>query len=158
MTSFTHSLDPATLDKKDPLKDFRNSFNFPESQPIYLCGHSLGLQPKSAKKYVDDEMISWMKMGVEGHLSKDKPWFSYHELLSDPMSKIVGAKQNETVVMNSLTTNLHLLMISFFKPTKDKYKILIDTPSFPSDKYAVQSQLKLNGLNPERDLIEVTCA
>ena len=154
MTS-THSLDPITLDKKDPLKDFRNSFNFPESQPVYLCGHSLGLQPKSAKKYVDDEMISWMNMGVEGHLSKDKPWFSYHELLSDPMSKIVGAKQNETVVMNSLTTNLHLMMISFFKPTKEKYKILIDTPSFPSDKYAVQSQLKLNGLNPERDLIEV---
>ena len=106
--------------------------------------------------YVKDELDAWEKLGVEGHLHGKSPWLDYHSYLANHMSKIVGANTSEVVVMNSLTTNLHLLMISFFKPTKQKFKIIIDTPSFPSDKYAVQSQLKLHGLNPLEDLIEVS--
>ena len=144
------------LDSKDPLYSLKEKFNSPISNPIYLCGHSLGLQPKSVKEYIQIELDSWSELGVDGHMNGENPWLDYHCLLTKQMSKIVGAKESETVVMNSLTTNLHLLMISFFKPTKEKYKIIIDTPSFPSDKYAVQSQLKLNGLDPENDLIEIS--
>ena len=143
------------LDKNDELKLLREQFHFPESNPIYLCGHSLGLQPKNAYSYVKTELDSWKNFAVEGHMHGDNPWLDYHSLLNKPMSKIVGSKYKETVVMNSLTTNLHLLMISFFKPSKYKNKIIIDTPAFPSDKYAVQSQLKLHGLNPEKNLIEI---
>ena len=143
------------LDKNDELKLLREEFHFPESNPIYLCGHSLGLQPKNAYSYVKTELDSWKNFAVEGHMHGDNPWLDYHSLLNKPMSKIVGSKYKETVVMNSLTTNLHLLMISFFKPSKYKNKIIIDTPAFPSDKYAVQSQLKLHGLNPEKNLIEI---
>ena len=144
------------LDRKDSLNLLKEKFNFPISNPIYLCGHSLGLQPKTARNYIEAELDAWSELGVGGHITGKNPWLDYHSLLTDHMSKIVGAKKSETVVMNSLTTNLHLLMISFFKPTKDKYKIIIDTPSFPSDKYAVQSQLKLNGLDPDTDLIEIS--
>ena len=144
------------LDKNDVLGSLKEKFNFPISNPIYLCGHSLGLQPKSANKFVQIELDAWAELGVDGHMNGENPWFDYHTLLTNQMSKIVGSKNTETVVMNSLTTNLHMLMISFFRPTKDKYKIMIDTPAFPSDKYAVQSQLKLHGLNPEKDLIEIS--
>ena len=144
------------LDHKDSLNLLKEKFNFPISNPIYLCGHSLGLQPKTAYKYIQTELDAWSELGVDGHVNGKNPWLDYHSLLTNHMSKIVGAKNSETVVMNSLTTNLHLLMISFFKPTKDKYKIIIDTPSFPSDKYAVQSQLKLNGLDPDTNLIEIS--
>ena len=144
------------LDNQDPLYSLKNKFYFPSSNPIYLCGHSLGLQPKQTYNYVKDELNAWEELGVEGHLNGKSPWLDYHSYLAENMSKIVGANTSEIVVMNSLTTNLHLLMISFFKPTKQKFKILIDTPSFPSDKYAVQSQLKLHGLNPLEDLIEVS--
>jgi len=143
------------LDDNDALSILKEKFNFPLSKPIYLCGHSLGLQPKSAKKFVQMELDAWSELGVDGHMNGDNPWFDYHTLLTNHMSNIVGSKNSETVVMNSLTTNLHILMISFFRPTKDKYKIIIDAPAFPSDKYAVQSQLKLHGLNPQRDLIEI---
>ena len=144
------------LDNNDKLSSLKEKFNFPVSNPIYLCGHSLGLQPKSAKKFVQIELDAWAELGVDGHMNGENPWFDYHTLLTNHMSKIVGSKDTETVVMNSLTTNLHMLMISFFRPTKDKYKIMIDTPAFPSDKYAVQSQLKLHGLDPEKDLIEIS--
>ena len=143
------------LDKNDVLGSLKEKFNFPISNPIYLCGHSLGLQPKSANKFVQIELDAWAELGVDGHMNGENPWFDYHTLLSNQMSKIVGSKNTETVVMNSLTTNLHILMISFFRPTKDKYKIMIDTPTFPSDKYAVQSQLKLHGLDPKKDLVEI---
>ena len=144
------------LDNNDPLNSLKDKFNFPVSNPIYLCGHSLGLQPKSTNEFVQIELDAWSELGVDGHINGKNPWLDYHCLLTEHMSKIVGGKESEIVVMNSLTTNLHLLMISFFKPTKEKYKIIIDTPSFPSDKYAVQSQLKLNGLDPEKDLIEIS--
>ena len=144
------------LDNQDPLYTLKDKFHFPSSNPIYFCGHSLGLQPIQTYDYVKDELDAWEKLGVEGHLHGKSPWLDYHSYLANHMSKIVGANTSEVVVMNSLTTNLHLLMISFFKPTKQKFKIIIDTPSFPSDKYAVQSQLKLHGLNPLEDLIEVS--
>ena len=144
------------LDSNDPLSEFRSRFYFPNSKPIYLCGHSLGLQPKTAKSFVQNELDSWRELGVEGHINGSSPWLDYHSYLTKNMSKIVGADKSEVVVMNSLTTNLHLLMISFFKPTKEKYKILIDIPAFPSDKYAVQSQLKFHGLNPIEDLVEIS--
>ena len=143
------------LDKNDGLSTLKEKFIFPLSDPIYLCGHSLGLQPKSTNKFVTDELESWASRGVKGHMQGENPWFDYHTLLTEPMAKIVGSKNSETVVMNSLTTNLHLLMISFFRPNKEKYKIIIDTPAFPSDKYAVQSQLKLHNLDAEKDLVEI---
>ena len=146
---------PSELDNNDQLKLLKEKFHFPTSNPIYLCGHSLGLQPKTASKFVNAELDAWSSLGVEGHMHGDNPWFDYHCLLTDSMSSIVGSKNTETVVMNSLTTNLHMLMISFYRPNKDKYKIIIDIPAFPSDKYAVQSQLKLHGLDPEKDLIEI---
>ena len=146
---------PFDLDENDNLKLFREKFNFPLSNPIYFCGHSLGLQSKIANKFVMDELDSWKKLAVDGHMNGDNPWFDYHSLLTESMSNIVGAKAKETIVMNSLTANLHMLMISFFAPNKDKYKIMIDTPTFPSDKYAVQSQLKLHGLDPKKDLVEI---
>ena len=146
---------PYDLDQNDNLKLFREKFNFPLSNPIYFCGHSLGLQPKNASKFVINELDSWKKLAVDGHMNGNSPWFDYHSLLTKSMSNIVGAKAKETIVMNSLTANLHMLMISFFTPNKDKYKIMIDTPTFPSDKYAAQSQLKLHGLDPKKDLIEI---
>ena len=146
---------PSELDDNDPLKSLKESFHSPLSNPIYLCGHSLGLQPKTATKLVNAELSAWSELGVEGHMNGDNPWFDYHCLLTDSMSNIVGAKNTETVVMNSLTTNLHMLMISFYRPNKNKYKIIIDTPAFPSDKYAVQSQLRLHGFDPEKDLIDI---
>ena len=154
---FNHSRNYADwLDSNDPLNLLKEKFNFPISNPIYFCGHSLGLQPKTAREYVQNELDSWSELGVAGHTDGSSPWLDYHAFLTNHMSNIVGAKESEIVVMNSLTTNLHLLMISFFKPTEEKYKIIIDTPSFPSDKYAVQSHLKLNGLDPETDLIEIS--
>ena len=146
MNFISNYTNPDKLDKDDELRLLREQFYFPKSNPIYLCGHSLGLQPKNASDCVKTELDSWKNFAVEGHMNGDNPWFDYHSLLTKPMSEIVGSKDKETVVMNSLTTNLHLLMISFFKPNKYKYKIIIDTPAFPSDKYAVQSQLKLHGL------------
>ena len=146
---------PAELDSNDQLKLLKENFHFPLSNPIYLCGHSLGLQPKTANELVNAELNAWSELGVEGHMDGDNPWFDYHCLLTNSMSRIVGAKDTEVVVMNSLTTNLHMLMISFYRPNKNKYKIIIDTPAFPSDKYAVQSQLRLHGFDPEKDLIEI---
>lgn len=143
------------LDTEDPLKTYKNKFILPSSNPIYLCGHSLGLQPKDASKYVNDEIDSWAELAVKGHHEGKSPWLDYHCYLNSAMSKIVGSKESETVLMNSLTSNLHFLMISFFRPNNKKYKILIDTPCFPSDKYAVQSHLKLHGLDPVKDLIEI---
>lgn len=145
----------SNLDLNDSLKEFRKKFIFPSSDTIYLCGHSLGLQPQIAREYVKTELDSWARLGVKGHHSGENPWLDYHSYLNESMSKIVGSKKSETVVMNSLTSNLHFLMISFFRPTKEKYKILIDSPTFPSDKYAVQSHLKLHGLDPLNDLIEI---
>ena len=144
-------------DLHDPLASFRNQFHIPKDSNgnnwLYFTGNSLGLQPKTTQKYIQQELNDWANLGVEGHFEAKNPWLNYHELLRDQMAKIVGAKPLEVVVMNTLTTNLHLLMVSFYKPTKIKYKIVIESDAFPSDRYAVQSQLKFHGFS-EEDLIE----
>ncbi len=147
------------LDQNDPLRHFRDEFNIPaefNNHPcIYLCGNSLGLQPKKANEYVQLEMEKWAQMGVEGHMHGKYPWMPYHEFLTEKTAKLVGAREKEVVVMNSLTVNLHLLMVSFYRPKPDKYKILIDYNPFPSDRYAVESQLKYHGYDPNEGIIEL---
>jgi len=144
-------------DKLDEISYLRNQFHIPKGKNgkdwLYFTGNSLGLQPKSTQKYIQQELDDWANFGVEGHLEAKNPWLNYHELLTDKMAKIVGAKPVEVVVMNTLTTNLHLLMVSFYQPTKTKYKIVIESDAFPSDRYAVQSQLKFHGFS-EEDVIE----
>lgn len=136
-------------DEKDTLKSYRSQFHLPiqaNGKPyVYLCGNSLGLQPKSTAKYLNQELEDWKNLGVEGHFHAKNPWMPYHEFLTEKMAKVVGAKPIEVVVMNTLSVNLHLLMASFYRPTKDRYKILIESDAFPSDRYAVESQLKFHG-------------
>ncbi len=146
------------LDKEDPLSEIRQKFHIPKDSSgnewLYFTGNSLGLQPKQTQHYIQQELDDWAKLGVEGHFEAQNPWLSYHEFLTDKMAKIVGAKPLEVVVMNTLTTNLHLLMVSFYKPSIKKYKIVIESDAFPSDRYAVQSQLEFHGFNIEEGLIE----
>lgn len=144
-------------DHIDPLNRFRGKFHIPKDSQgndlVYLCGNSLGLQPKNTQKYIQEELDDWSKLGVEGHTEAKNPWMPYHELLTNTMAKIVGAKPQEVVMMNTLTTNLHLLMVSFYQPTKTKYKIVIESDAFPSDKYAVESQLDFHGFDKKEGLI-----
>ncbi len=146
------------LDEKDTLKHFRDKFYIPmvnEKESIYFTGNSLGLQPKSTQDYVLNELEDWANYGVEGHFHARNPWVSYHELFPEFLAAIVGALPEEIVVMNQLTVNLHLLMISFYRPTKQRYKIICEAKAFPSDQYAFQSQAILHGLNPKDVIIEV---
>ena len=155
---FQNSLEYAKKqDAEDSLASFRNKFHLPQNTDgealIYLCGNSLGLQPKITSNYIQEVLNDWAKYGVEGHVEGQHPWLPYHEFLTENMAKIVGAKPSEVVVMNTLTTNLHLMMVSFFKPTSSKYKIVVESDAFPSDKYAVESQLKFYGIDPKEGLI-----
>lgn len=146
------------LDENDSLKSYRNQFIFPQHNGrnvIYFTGNSLGLQPKISKKYVDDVMEDWANLAVEGHFYAEKPWWDYHERLAAPLSKIVGAKAQEITVMNTLTVNLHLLMVSFYRPTPHRFKIICEEKAFPSDQYMFQSQVKFHGFSPEEAIIEV---
>ncbi len=147
------------LDKKDPLRSFRNRFFIPKQKNgadcIYLCGNSLGLQPRSTRKYLEQELKDWECLGVEGHFEAKNPWMPYHEILTNKMAKIVGAKSKEVIVMNSLTVNLHLMMVSFYKPSKKRHKILIEGNAFPSDQYAVKSQIEFHGYDVADSLIEL---
>lgn len=147
------------LDQEDPLKEFRSRFHIPPhkdgTETIYFCGNSLGLQPKSVRSYIEQELKDWETLGVEGHFHAKNPWMPYHEFLTPKAAKIVGAKEHEVVHMNSLTTNLHLLMVSFYRPTKERYKILIEKTAFPSDQYAVQSQIRFHGFDPKVALLEM---
>jgi len=157
--TYQNSLDYAKqLDQEDPISYLRNQFHIPRDKHgkewLYFTGNSLGLQPKITSKYIEQELDDWANFGVEGHFEAKNPWLSYHELLTDTMAKVVGAKPVEVVVMNTLTTNLHLLMVSFYQPSKTKYKIIIESDAFPSDRYAVQSQLSFHGFDPEEALIE----
>jgi kynureninase len=157
--TYQNSLDYAKqLDQEDPISYLRNQFHIPRDKHgkewLYFTGNSLGLQPKITSKYIEQELHDWANFGVEGHFEAKNPWLSYHELLTDTMAKVVGAKPIEVVVMNTLTTNLHLLMVSFYQPSKTKYKIIIESDAFPSDRYAVQSQLSFHGFDPEEALIE----
>ena len=147
------------LDAKDELKDYRNEFHIPLQQNgeehIYMCGNSLGLQPKRTKGFLDQELEDWATFGVEGHFHAKNPWMPYHEFLTESYAKIVGAKPTEVVAMNTLTVNLHLMMVSFYKPTEKRHKIIIEGDAFPSDIYAVESQIKHHGLSVEASLIKL---
>ena len=159
MIKFETSFDFAIkMDQNDELKSYRDSFHFPVdsngNKMLYFTGNSLGLQPKTTKAAVEQELDDWANFAVEGHFKAKNPWMPYHELLTNDMAEIVGAKPEEVVIMNSLTANLHFLMISFYNPTKKRFKILIESDAFPSDRFAVKSQLKLHGFDPKNDLIE----
>jgi kynureninase len=146
------------LDKEDKLRSYRESFFFPQhngQEVVYFTGNSLGLQPKTTLSYLQQELNDWAKFGVEGHFLAKNPWLSYHELLTDKMAKIVGALPKETVMMNQLTVNLHLLMVSFYRPTKQRFKILCEAKAFPSDQYALQSQLNFHGYSTDDALVEI---
>lgn len=146
------------MDQNDPLASYRNAFHIPKEDNgknwLYFTGNSLGLQPKSTKLAIDQELDDWAKLGVEGHFEAKNPWMPYHEFLTESMAKIVGAKPIEVVVMNTLTTNLHLLMVSFYNPTPKRCKILIESDAFPSDRYAVQTQLEFHGFDANECLVE----
>jgi kynureninase len=146
------------LDENDVLKDFRGRFYIPRHNGkdcIYLTGNSLGLQPKTVKEYVNQELEDWAKLGVEGHFHARNPWLSYHEIFPKQLSKIVGCLTDEVVVMNQLTVNLHLLMVSFYRPTKQRFKIICEAKAFPSDQYALESQVQYHGFDPPHAIIEV---
>lgn len=148
-----------SLDEKDSLRSFRNKFFIPQhngADCIYFTGNSLGLQPKTTSQYVQQELDDWAAMGVEGHFQAKNPWMPYHEIFPKQLSKIIGCKENEVVVMNSLTVNLHLLMVSFYRPTKQRFKIICEAKAFPSDQYAFETQVKFHGLNPSDSVVEVS--
>lgn len=147
------------LDEDDSLKDFRQLFHFPTqkngSDFLYFCGNSLGLQPRTAKQALDSELEDWANLGVEGHFHGKKPWFHYHKFLTEYSAELVGARDHEVVIMNQLTVNLHLLMVSFYKPTKSRFKIIMEAGAFPSDMYAIESQVKFHGFDYDEAVIEI---
>ncbi len=145
------------LDAQDPLRSFREKFHLPLSKDgkplIYFAGNSLGLMPKLARELVDQELEDWANLGVDAHLEAKTPWYTYHEPLREPMARIVGAKPVEVICMNSLTVNLHLMMATFYRPTKSRFKILMEDPAFPSDTYAIKTQIRHHGLDPKDALV-----
>lgn len=145
-------------DQQDPLAKYRAQFHFPsfhKEEVVYFTGNSLGLQPKTVKDFINIELEDWANWGVEGHFEARNPWFSYHELLTEKAAKIVGAKNKEVVITHSLTTNLHLLMVSFYRPQGKRIKILCEGKAFPSDQYALESQVKFHGYTPEEAIVEI---
>jgi kynureninase len=145
------------LDREDPLRIFREQFFLPSGKDgkplIYFAGNSLGLMPRSARQIVDDELDNWANLGVDAHHATGTPWYSYHEALRDPIARLVGAKPVEVICMNSLTVNLHLMMATFYRPTKSQFKILMEEPAFPSDTYAIKTQLIHHGLDAKDALV-----
>jgi kynureninase len=154
-----HSASALARDAADPLAGYAHEFHHPfDAQGrrlLYLCGHSLGLQPKSAAPYVEQELSDWRRLGVLGHHDAERPWISYHEQLASPLGELLGAAESEVVAMNSLTVNLHLMMVSFYRPSAQRYRVLIESSAFPSDRYAIASHLAFHGLDPADALIEV---
>ena len=147
------------MDREDELSKYRNRFHLPLKEDgtpyVYLCGNSLGLQPKDTNAALQQELEDWKNYGVEGHFHAKNPWMPYHKFLTEAMAEVVGAKPSEVVVMNTLTVNLHLMMVSFYRPTKERYKIVIESDAFPSDKYATQSQARFHGYDPQDSIIEL---
>lgn len=146
------------LDQNDPLSKFHSEFLFPMhngEKAVYFCGNSLGLQPKSVRNAINVELDYWEKYGVEGWFSGDKSWLSYHKDLSELAAPIVGAKPSEVIVMNTLTVNLHLLMVSFYRPTKQRFKIIMEAGAFPSDQYALETQVRFHGFDPSVAIVEI---
>ena len=146
------------LDREDPLAAFREHFNFPRGKnglsPVYLCGNSLGLQPKLAVEFVEDELGNWKDYAVDGHFHSDRPWVNYHQHATEGFAELSGARASEVVAMNTLTVNLHLLMMSFYRPTPERRRIIIEAGAFPSDQYAAASQIRIHGYDPDTDLLE----
>lgn len=153
------SLDAARArDAEDPLGGFRGAFYVPrfgEDEAVYLCGNSLGLQPRDAARLVDEELEDWRRLAVDGHTRGRRPWLPYHEQLAEPLAALTGARPGEVVCMNTLTVNLHLMMVSFYRPDRRRYRLLIERPAFPSDRYAAESQLRFHGLDPAEALVEI---
>lgn len=148
--------DAASFDRIDPLSSLRDAFHMPVCEgreDIYFTGHSLGLQPKSTETYVMRELHKWQNLAIKGHFTSDHPWMPYHEFVTPMLAELVGAKHDEVVAMNSLTTNMHLMLVSFYRPTKQRYKILVESKIFPSDHYAMVSQLRYHGFDPEDALL-----
>lgn len=147
-----------SLDREDPLGAFRERFHIPKrengEEEIYFCGNSLGLQPKSTRRYVREVLEAWARMAVRGHFEGSHPWLPYHEFATEKLARLVGALPLEVAAMNSLTANLHLLMVSFYRPTPERHKILIEAQAFPSDRYVVQSQIRFHGFDPDQSMIE----
>ena len=146
------------LDREDKLANYRDEFIFPKvngKEVIYFVGNSLGLQPRSAQKYVDEVMKDWAELAVEGHFYAEKSWWDYHERFSEKLAKVVGAKTSEVTVMNTLTVNLHLLMVSFYRPKGKRYKIICEEKAFPSDQYMISSQVRFHGYDPEDAIVEI---
>tara|TARA_R110000737_G_scaffold9893_6_gene25675 strand:- start:1802 stop:3073 length:1272 start_codon:yes stop_codon:yes gene_type:complete len=146
------------LDAEDPLRKYRDEFHFPKvkgKDVIYFTGNSLGLQPKRTQKFVDDIMKDWKDLAVEGHFHAEKPWWDYHERLAAPLAKVVGAKTPEVSVMNTLTVNLHMLMVSFYRPTEKRFKIICEEKAFPSDQYMLNSQVEFHGFDAKTAIVEV---
>ncbi|HSX64197.1 MAG TPA: kynureninase [Pseudoxanthomonas sp.] len=153
--SRTHAI---ALDAADPLRLLRNEFLIPKhqhSEQLYFCGNSLGLQPRTARAQVNEVLDKWAMEAVEGHFTGHAQWMTYHELMREPLARVVGAQPSEVVAMNSLTANLHLMMVSFYQPTAERPAILIEAGAFPSDRHAVESQIRFHGFDPATDLIEV---
>ena len=145
-------------DQQDELSAYRQCFYLPKingKDALYFTGNSLGLQPKSTREYVQQELDDWAKYGVEGHFEAKNPWVSYHKILSEPFARLVGANREEVVAMNGLSVNLHLMMVSFYQPTSKRTKIICEAKAFPSDQYMLESQVKFHGLNPDDTIIEV---
>src|SRR5437867_5995423 len=145
------------VDREDPLRQFREKFHLPRGKNgrplIYFAGNSLGLMPKSARQIVDDEVDNWARLGVDAHHATGTPWYSYYEALREPTARLVGANSVEVICMNSLTVNLHLMMATFYRPTKSRFKVLMEEPAFPSDTYAIKTQIIHHGLDPKDALI-----
>ena len=153
--SRTHAI---ALDAADPLRPLRNEFlvpKFKNNDQVYFCGNSLGLQPRGARVHVQKVLDKWAHEAVEGHFTGDAQWMTYHEQVREPLARLVGARPSEVVAMNSLTANLHLMMVSFYRPTRERPAILIEAGAFPSDRYAVESQIRFHGFDPATDLIEL---
>ena len=153
-----HTHTATALDANDPLRTYRDAFHIPphgEGEMLYLCGNSLGLQPRAARTLVTEELDYWATLAVEGHFRGKFPWMDYHEFVRDQLADVVGAKPSEVVAMNSLTTNLHLMMVSFYRPTTERPAILMEAGAFPSDRHAMESQIRFHGFDPATDLIEV---
>jgi kynureninase len=146
-------------DAEDPLKKYRQQFHIPlqnGKEVIYFCGNSLGLQPKSVKKTIEEELEKWQNLAVEGHFTGDNPWFTYHKQFKEPVARLVGALPHEVIVMNNLTTNLHLMLVSFYQPTAKRFKIITEKGAFPSDQYALESQVRYHGYNPDEAIIDIS--
>jgi len=158
MQAISADSDAAQLDAADPLRAFRADFHIPPhagGEQRYFCGNSLGLQPKAVRGALLDELDDWARLGVEGHFHGKHPWMPYHSFVRESLAELVGAQPSEVVAMNTLSVNLHLMMVSFYRPTPERHAILVEAGAFPSDRYAVESQVRFHGFDPATSLIEL---